>query len=499
MRKILGHKWQILSFAGLYVYLFVFRFFVLPSADDYFWMGWQGKYLMEHGFFSTNPIYDGSSNGRFLGNTFEVLTLHHLLLAMVTFAFFWTLLVWAFWKLAGKSKISLILSMLFIFAMSSGHLNNMLVWNAGFVNYVPAAALLLTYLAIYKDGLDDDYSRPKWISLITFIVAVTGGLFVEHINLYQVFIGVLAIIAAKYLFHKRIQLPYITYLLGSIISIIIMFSHQSYRMHSSYRKSGIDIASAVHRYITITHFWIITFNIFLILMICLAIAVVSWNKFKSRPARYLSVGLSVVFAVYYWYLYWYTRNVKIMFAYVYVNRTWILTRGDAIVSVLFLIFMCIFTFAIFKNDKNKYFVYFYLFSFVALTVPFLFVISPINIREYFHSYVFFYLLGINFANKAVEYLNLNWEKYLIVISSLFISLSAGTYMYKMVINYRANIVRVSEPDFLNSKRTLNKHVTYRKFVYAHDEFPEQSAVYWKDYLNKSFIQKFGDNTSLENK
>lgn len=83
----------LLMFVVSFMYFGVFRYLIIPSGDDYFWGGKQGNYLIHHMFYGSQTIYGGSSNGRYLGNTLEILTMHHLWFAMLMYGIFWTLLV----------------------------------------------------------------------------------------------------------------------------------------------------------------------------------------------------------------------------------------------------------------------------------------------------------------------------------------------------------------------------------------------------------------------
>lgn len=72
------------------------------------------------------------------------------------------------WKLIGKSIASLIVSCLFVFTLQDGFINNILAWNAGFINYVPSIALILIYILIvdrgrYKNSIADvSFSLCQW-------------------------------------------------------------------------------------------------------------------------------------------------------------------------------------------------------------------------------------------------------------------------------------------------------------------------------------------------
>lgn len=59
----------------------------------------------------------------------------------------------------------------------------------------------------------------------------------------------------------------------------------------------------------------------------------------------------------------------------------------------------------------------------------------------------------------------------------------------MTMNYQANMARVQDERFLDSKTSLKTHVPFRKYVLSNDALLQQSGVYWKDYLTKTWWER----------
>lgn len=467
-----GKLFAPLVFLLSFVYFAAFRYFMIPAGDDYFWGGAQGKYLILHGFYGPQATYGGSSNGRFLGNTLEILSMHSITIATVSYGVFFTLLLWAMWRLAGKSISSLLLSLAFIFTLQGAYINNVLAWNAGFVNYVPPIALILTYLVIVEYGQKKDL---HWtFALLTLFIGSIAGLFTETLNLGQVCLAVLIILY----FRKKTKLYHVTYFIGTLISAAIMFLHPSYHEKSTYRLTTFDPAEIWRLYKIMTHYWLISFNIVLLVAILLAIITLTLKSDFSKLQKTITAGISALFLLYYAAITVYFRKYPKddMFSFnsaIFPNKVAVI---DSVMSLLLIVFIgyCIFLF--YKTDA-KMWLYFLMTGIVSGQL--LFVASPVNSRGYFAAYVFMYLIATRFVIDAFSKIKfVNW---LLLIAVLFMGVSFQSMIYT---NYQVNLERVSDPQFYNGKAGLTKHVPYRQFVGTNDLLNQQNTTYWKHYVEE---------------
>ncbi|WP_125589808.1 DUF6056 family protein [Companilactobacillus jidongensis] len=490
MQSKISKGWEKLFFLIVFIYFFIFRFLVIPSGDDFFWGGAQGKYLMNHGFYGPQKIYGGSSNGRWIGNISEIFTVHHLLIAMLAYAVFWTLLIWCIWKLTGKSKLALILSGLFIFTFQDGYISTVLAWNAGFVNYIPPLALMLLFLTFIKDLYDGNkIYNPIILAVCAFFMSLIGGLFVEHLTLYQIFIGVVAILIGRYVYHAKFEWFEGSYLLGAIVSAAIMFSHPAYHEKSTYRDTNFDIHGIINNYFYITHYWFNTLNLIVNIALLLAIIIIATNKLKHTGKMKWGINLvSIFFIVYYLVInFWLGRHNYDQF-FMYRNLSTKITLIDGVMTIVYWLFLIFCTIYLFKPKKN-YILYFSLFTYFALISPFIIIISPINSREFFTAYVFLYVATMLYVLRAASYFSKPAIKHLKTILAVVLALCAVNVGYKMAANYHANMVRVQDERFLSGQAQLPNHVPYRKYVLSNDALLQQSSTYWKEFLNKSWLQR----------
>ncbi len=459
-----------IMFLVSFLYFGLFRILMIPSGDDYFWGGEQGAYLIRHMFYGPQAIYGGSSNGRYFGNTLEIFTMHSLPLAAFSYGLFWTLLLWTMWRLAGKSITALLLSLAFVFTLQGAFINNVLAWNAGFVNYVPPMALVLSYLVIV------DYGQKKilpWLfALLTLVLGYSAGLFTEALTLGQICLAVLVILY----FNKQTKLYHITYLLGTIVSAIVMFSHPGYHGKSTYRGTTFDPKVIWSWFSNVTHFWLITFNIVLLAAILLAILTLVLKSDFSRIKKISMSIISTAFLFYYAIANAVLSTIPKNDMYGYNSISLPISVTDTLVSLLLVIFIGYSIFTFYKTDA-KMWLYFLMTGVIAGQL--LFVSAPVNCRGYFLTYVFMYLIAIRFVVDAFSKVKfINW---VMIIAVIVMGVSYQSMLYQ---NRQVNLERVSDPQFYNGKKALTKHVPYRQFVWSNDLLNQQNPTYWKNYLKR---------------
>jgi len=85
---------------------------------------------------------------------------------------------------------------------------------------------------------------------------------------------------------------------------------------------------------------------------------------------------------------------------------------------------------------------------------------------------------------------LNQNGYAIkVIVTIILLIAAVNVEAKMTMNYQANMSRVQDEQFLAGKTSLKAHVPFRKYVLSNDALLQQSGLYWKEYLNKTWLER----------
>lgn len=474
------------SFVMIYIYFIIMSFLIIPVGDDYFWWGNNGIYLLKHNFYGNNPVFGGSCNGRYLGNIFEILIMHSSLFATIVYASTVTLFIWCIWNLTGKGKVSLELSLAFLTIFQMEYIRSIFLWFSGFANYLPPITLLLFYFVLIKNHIKEKSMLPI---PIYFLISLAGGLFVEHMTIYQIFIGFFSILLIhtinKLKLYNLSLKPMYAYLLGSLMSAIIMFSNPSYHHNnSSYHKVAFSFVKSIHNFNFITHFWILTFNWQIILLISISILIISWKNISNKKIKLFLISSSLLFISYYSIVNIYIKyNYKINeYTNQIINVNKIFAYFDTVFGVLFFLFILISTFIIFNNIKFLD-IYFYLFCFIALIVPFFFILSPIFIREYFSSFVFLFIVSILYFRKAIDTLSNESSKILEKAILILIFITYSLTMFMMMANYHSNIQRVNDNSFLSESRLLKYKVPYNNYVFLNDTLNMQSSEYWNNKLS----------------
>ncbi|AVL00617.1 hypothetical protein PI20285_08200 [Pediococcus inopinatus] len=200
-----------------------------------------------HHFFVGNSTFGGSGNGRYLGSILEIYSVRHLIVGMLAYGIFLTLLIYLIYKICGSNNISLILATLAILLIPTGIFTDVIAWNAAFVNYVPPMVTSLTFIWINKQGLKDNYG----LDVFLLILMLCGQLFLESMTIYQFLMVAFMIILQKYVLKDKVSKYNYFAFVGSIIGTILMVINPSYHMisNSSYRQTSHSILQIMHNYV----------------------------------------------------------------------------------------------------------------------------------------------------------------------------------------------------------------------------------------------------------
>ncbi|MQS89731.1 hypothetical protein [Companilactobacillus mishanensis] len=402
--------------------------------------------------------------------------MHSRPIAMLLFAFFWTLAIWAIWQLLRREKsiIPLIIAISMAFTLPIGFKQNILLWNNAFIVYVPPIAIILTYLVICKK-LGTDHNS-KVLAVVAFILGLSGGLFLETTTILQIAIGIIIILNS----HKHPRAYQISYLAGSVLSALIMFTNLSYFTSnaSNYRRTSFALTDIWKMFSSFTHYWLLSFNLLVIFSICLAIILLSIRRKLNSYAKWIEIIMSLLFMIYFAFSKIYLSYFKPKKQFLFSGGLDTFNQLDTIASLSFILFLGFSIFVQFKKNKLMYL--YYLLAGISFA-PVLVVMTPISCRPEFIPYVFLYLIAGNFVLSTFEIYNL---KFFIPIIILLIIGIAGNYQVKMYQNYFANLERVKQPDFLDGAGPLKTHVPHRDYVFYNDDLLQQDGTYWRNYLDR---------------
>lgn len=371
-----------LAFSVLLLAAFSGLFYLFPyTGDDWAWGSQIGLDRLATWF--------ENYNGRYFGNLLVmVLTrskLVNVLLTAVSMVCFCL-----FPKLFVKSDkfLPYALGTLFFFLIPQTMRVQVVVWTAGFSNYVPPILLIFLYLILVQNVFND--GQPEYGKALIVLVPVIGfsaALFMENVTLYNLAAAV-AIAAIAYVRFRRVYAVHLAYAAGSIAGAVMMFTNSAYRTiaqgDDTYRSSALSmglIRNIVNNTnVIIRSFFLENMAAWAILsVLCLICYGMYLRSGKGKKISHLAVamhGLCFVLLVVKslcpnWLLLGNETITVVIFA--------VLAVGYCL-SALVLVLVCV------DEQKTKLRVLFLLLSIPVLIAPLL-VVNPVGERCLFSSHM----------------------------------------------------------------------------------------------------------------
>ncbi len=214
-KKFLLVSGVILLFFAILAYLFPY------TGDDWAWGSSIGTERLE-------TFFD-NYNGRYLGNLLVMALTRSKLLNIIVMAFSYYFSCFLCYRYTKKrSNVSLLLAAVLFFMMPRDMFAQSVVWTAGYTNYVPSAIVSVAYICMIRNITGKkEPSYSKYMPVVAFVMALCGALFMENITLFHICLGVAAV-GYTYLRFKKFYAMHISFLAGSILGAIVMFTNSAY-------------------------------------------------------------------------------------------------------------------------------------------------------------------------------------------------------------------------------------------------------------------------------
>src|SRR5699024_8173643 len=349
-------------------------------------------------------------NGRYISNLLEIISVRFELFKIFLMTCFSTLLIFFMSKLVFREDsnnrsiyvlVLVILMPITIFQQTFG-------WVAGYVNYVISIVFVLYFILLFRNIFENNIKLKTWQRYVNTLLAVFSMLFVEHISLYLLFIG-LAFNLLLYIKYKTYSIDSSLALLGFIVGFIIMFSNKAYLAvftgADTYRTIGSDeslIVKMFNIYVYQMNFHFYINNILIITMIFTIALITILVKRKINAINtvlLLLLGSGPLFLF---------INQENLLEFRKGSGIYLLS---SLIFSLFLIAFILFLIYNFKNTPIFYETLFYLTSSFILSAPFL-IITPYGGRAAMGSFIFIILLLL----KLMRYLlkNNNFNHHIII-------------------------------------------------------------------------------------
>lgn len=389
------------------IYGLIFAFFAILSylfpytGDDWAWGSEIGLQRLQSGF--------SDYNGRYAGNILVLLLTRNKLLNVLFMSTTFFVCCTCCDKYVTDKKESNItytlLAVILFLVMPRDIFAQSVVWTSGFANYVPSVIISAIYVIMFKKIFYDEL-RPfsNKMTVAIFFMALVGALFIEHITIFNVFLGTFAVIYCRVKYKKHYVFNY-SFLIGSVIGSIIMFSNSAYHNviqgADPYRSVSSNIFGFL--YTIFTHTYEIISNLILSnYVMCLIISVLTvvlvYNSYKNNKHKNvvkISTVVNILCLISFFGYFIYnrlplpvnllTKFVMILIAIVYV------------ISLTVNILLCI-------KGRERIKILFPLFCILVMCAPLL-IVNPIGPRCFFSSYLFLMIFTIalfDYVTKKVK-------------------------------------------------------------------------------------------------
>lgn len=469
-------KWfSIFFFLLVLVLCYLFPY----THDDWDWGSATGLERLENGF--------SNFNGRWLGNSLGMLFTRVRFLRAFCIAFTLLEIVVCMKNIVNKENKQLgIFIVLSFLLMPIRMFVQSFAWTVGFANYVPPMLLLLFVIYWNKDFFQEKFvNKSNWWIVPFFLIGFAGTLFMEHITIYFVLLGIILVIYGIVKFRKIVY-PNIAYFIGTIGGSILMFSNSGYQnlfgIGDGYRSIENEniFRRAIDTYFNSLKDYLVHNNFALNLIISVLLLVLAYQfykKFKKELTplrnRVLKLASTVVitYIIYIVYLHM-IGNINLFVRQDirnYIEGSFILLYLLSLITIVVIVVK--------KKDK-KFRILFEFASIFLFALPLL-IVTPIGPRCFFAPYLFFVLIAIELLDIAFEKPKVEVLFFLRTTCVFLMILLISVYGYAFYVEQKR--VSYIEEHKKNNHLVLPK-IPYEKYM----QHPNPESEWFKEQFRKYY-------------
>lgn len=468
----------LLSFVGVFLLCTLFPY----TGDDWAWGTSIGLERLLDGF--------DEYNGRYLGNFLVIVLTRSKFLRNFTIAGTIFLISFISYKYVNRDKFTVFLiGMAMFFSMPRFLFRQSIVWCSGFTNYVPPILMTLIYLNAIKNIFGEKiptYRRGVGIGVL--FAGIAGGLFIEHVTIYNVALAVFIIVYSLIKFRKAF-LPQIMYFIGTVAGALIMFSNGAYTKifsgNDEYRNvsnESADIWQRIEENCNDLYSELMANNIILNIFICVMMIFLCCKFLKRTKEFNKKSGFAMAFLV-------------IDIAYVVytillaVFPEWTPVTTDLEFMPAFnLYFMLIYsvslvgTVVLCTEKKRLCKIILPLLSAYAMCVP-LMVVYPIGSRCFFPMYVMITLFAAEVFNYVTEDFDISAVKVSSVVFAAVMLISGIYYgcIYSVIHSYDVRRVESVREQISEGKKEVELcYLPFGDFTWNAN--PESNDSVWAERM-----------------
>ena len=459
------------------------------NGDDYLW------------YFSANDSELEAwtkANGRLFSNQMTMLLCRNIpfrtIFVAVSFALFLILLskLFDFDNVTKGGKYCLALTF-FILIPPTAYAESV-VWISGYTNYIFSMVLLFLYIYLMFRSLFSDKAPALWNALLYLPLALFCGLCVEHITIYSVILAILMVVLAVKL--KKKCLPHaLMYLLGAVISCVLMFSDPTYgqiagsgdMVGDRYFEIGFSNVLQNAFSFVVPHYtkdyWIIP----IVITVAFTLLYVK-NDFEDKKPKYMKLCLSICwgYSVYSIFTTCFS-NFRIFSPAMRIIALETAFSFIYIVSIAYLI-------SVFMDRNKKIRAYTYLVSTFLLTAPFVFI-SPATARCFLANNLFWILLCGEVVTAALKTVDVKYLKKLNPCIFVLSSAAASLILFICLSNKYVNTLRYNyiKEQVQDKENKLVELILLPYTEYSHEDLEEglfADGLRVGDFGYNEFILKY---------
>ncbi|MBR6982628.1 MAG: hypothetical protein IKH75_03690 [Ruminococcus sp.] len=442
MKTFAFNKSVVIILLIIFLYTLANSFCLILSADDFYWTS----------FSSVIDLIDRDiQNGRFLTNsiTYLMVSSHYLRILLYISIMMLSFIIYS--NIINSSRnhifLSFIISFMGIITLNNDVANGTLRWISGFTNYVFSSVLSCFYILLSLPLFNGKtIKRNPALIIASLFLGLAGALCIENISIYNLFIALFFLFFSLKR-NKKIDYFSLLYLIGTIIGIIIMFSHPAYRSIFIDGKDDVGIRSID------TSLFDIIYKIyreiipsfakkyyFIHLLISASILILYRNIFVVpgiKPPKYMKLCISIIliFAVY---------SLFVAVSVNFVSLTGAFRTASVEVALTALYIFSLIYVLFFLLDKASFVrSMFYLFSILFVTAPYL-IVNPVSNRCFYSVFVFWLLFAGDIAVSSFEYIEMKSDiffyKRIVILSVLTFTFGSS---YVLICNKYIEQTRIS--------------------------------------------------------
>ncbi|MDD4188240.1 MAG: DUF6056 family protein [Bacilli bacterium] len=375
MKKILGNKVNIILVIFIIEVMFLMYFFPVLHDD------------LLHGSIPLGFNFMPHVNGRYLGNFFGLALAASLFFRVIIKSAIIFLIIFLSKKLLkiNKNIYLLIFISLFLF-MPKEMFRETIPFTAGFANYVIPIVGILFMMYIH---LNNKMYKNNFLTIILFLsIGIFNSLFVEHITIFNLILAIYLLIFS-YIKTKKINFIYLSYFVGAIAGLIIMFTNHTYLVtvngEDTYRAFSTlqEILKKPFAILRAAFFHNYAINFSLIYLIIILF------KNKIMKKNYISS-----FAIFFIILFGLYSFIKLIDSDMLLLGNYTKHFEALITFIFFILIGYLIYLSKLLNKSELYRLLFYIISIIMILAPLVFV-SPLGPRCYIITYILMVILIID--------------------------------------------------------------------------------------------------------